>query len=102
MSTSCFSESISFVLASVLTEIESTRPPRIKTFWLTVLNESFCFSRRSLILSKVFINESPTLGDKEILMLSDETSSLVGFGGIIERVNSARLFSEDSEEISDE
>lgn len=48
------------------------------------------------------VNESPTLGDKEILMLSDETSSLVGFGGIIERVNSARLFSEDSEEISDE
>lgn len=42
------------------------------------------------------------LGDKEILMLSEETGSLVGFGGISEHLNSARLFSEDSEEISDE
>lgn len=48
------------------------------------------------------VDESPMLGDKEILMLSEETGSLVGFGGISEHLNSARLFSEDSEEISDE
>ncbi|UYE92006.1 hypothetical protein KJBENDCP_00036 [Klebsiella phage vB_KmiS-Kmi2C] len=48
------------------------------------------------------VDESPTLGDKEILMLSEETGSLTGFGGINEHLNSARLFSEDSEEMNDD
>lgn len=65
-------------------------------------NEGFKMTVSELIeFLQEAVNESPTLGDKQILMLSEETGSLTGFGGISEHLNSARLFSEDSEDCDD-